>query len=931
MLAYLEATRDAIGHDAVEELLRPYGITSKQLEDPNAWVSVEFAEAFLGAMVARVPDPNHLRRATELGMTQKYLGALLPLLSLFGTPLFMYQQEAKAATRFNKKNKLVFDGGHPGFARVTFHNVDPFEVYLCQVREIQQSLIPTLFGRPPGIIEHPRCAMRGDGACTYEITWREPPARRDSVVGLFGGAAIGLAAASSFALSVGPMMVAAATFGIAGWALGRLRMVRGDLAERVDEIKEHNDALTKMMRANEQRFAEVVEAKAEVEQKVEQRTHELRLTTQQLSETLTQVQELDRAKTSFFSNVSHDLRTPLTLILGPLGEMAQGREPPGGLARSLDVMQRNGMRLLDLINQLLDLAKIDAGKMQIARNPSDIVELARNVETRFAAAATDRKISLRTQASGQIAPIAIDSAWIENALTNLLGNAMRFAESKVTINLREDDGAVVLEVEDDGPGIAQADLPTVFDRFAQGSDVQARTGGTGLGLAIVREAARLHGGDASVRSVPGVATTFTLTLPRAMAANAAGQSIRPPELAPHAQLQAPEPSRAAERISSPKVRTADRLDWPGPDPTAPLVVVCEDDDDLRAFTSEVLAAHYRVRAARNGEEGLALIAEVRPDAVISDVVMPKMDGYELCKALRRRDDSRSLPVILLTARRDVGRVLEGFDAGADDYVTKPFQARELLARVNVHVRLRRIVSEMAHRERLASLGVLAASLAHQVRNPLNAILAGLPAMRRKLATAIDRRDDDMFAAMIDSGERINTLIKDLMDLSRVDQEVVSRFKPADGVRSCMRLIEARIQGSVSMDADLDDAVEIEGKAGDMNHVFLNVIDNAVRASEPTGQIHIAIARRGNGMVFEVGDSGSGVASDKHEAVFAPFYTTRAAGEGTGLGLAIARQVVIQHGGTITISTSPLGGALFTVWLPSALATSGALAPAQTLH
>jgi signal transduction histidine kinase len=241
------------------------------------------------------------------------------------------------------------------------------------------------------------------------------------------------------------------------------------------------------------------------------------------------------------------------------------------------------------------------------------------------------------------------------------------------------------------------------------------------------------------------------------------------------------------------------------------------------------------------------------------------------------------------------------------------------------------VSEMAHRERLASLGVLAASLAHQVRNPLNAIMAGLPAVRRKLAAAIERRDDDMFAAMIDSGERINTLIKDLMDLSRVDQEVVSRFRPAGGVRSCMRLIEARTQGSVQMQADLDDSIEIDGKAGDMNHVFLNVIDNAVRAAEPTGQIRIAVERRGGGVVFEVGDSGAGIPSEKHEAVFTPFYTTRAAGEGTGLGLAIAKQVVIQHGGTITIGRSPLGGALFTVWLPSALASDSGLASAQTLH
>lgn len=930
--AFVDEARDVLGEAGMAQVLHHYGVTPEQFLDQSAWVSLEFVEALLQHFSDVTGDAGFIERGAVRGMQPKYLGPIYPLIATLGTPAFTYRQLASAGARFNKTGTWTTSDERRGFVRMSY---TPFEdapkerkAFICTVRKTQMTLVPLMFGRPPAKVEHPECMLRGNRACVYDVSWQEAQRPVLAYLGAWAGLMVGWAFSLTYLPSGTPTMLAMVTSGIGGWALGRVLTLKLELNARVNDIAEHNRALNSMIKTNEQRFTEVVEAKAEVEQKVEQRTHELSLTTQQLSATLTQVQELDRAKTSFFSNVSHDLRTPLTLILGPLGEMVQGREPPGGLPRAVDVMQRNGMRLLDLINQLLDLAKIDAGKMQIARNPSDVVELARSVEGRFVAAASQRGLSLTTNATGPIAPIAIDSVWIENALTNLLGNAMRFAQSKIAVSVREGDGAVVLEVEDDGPGIAQADLPTVFDRFAQGSDVQARKGGTGLGLAIVREAARLHGGDASVRSVPGVATTFTLTLPRAMAANSAGQSVRPS--APDAELQSA-PAHFAEPLGSPKLRTADRLDWPGPNPSAPLVVVVEDDDDLRGFTSEVLAANYRVRAARNGEEGLALIAEVRPDAVISDVVMPKMDGYELCKQLRLRDDTRTLPVILLTARRDVGRVLEGFEAGADDYITKPFQARELLARVSVHVMLRRMISEMAHRERLASLGVLAASLAHQVRNPLNAILAGLPAVRRKLSKALDHRDDDMFGAMIDSGERINTLIKDLMDLSRVDQEVVSRFRPAHGVRSCMRLIEARIQGSVQMDAELDDTIEIEGKAGDLSHVFLNLIDNAVRAAEPSGRVQLCVERRGDRVVFEIGDSGPGVPRDKIEAVFAPFYTTRAAGEGTGLGLAIARQVVIQHGGTITVGLSELGGALFTVALPGALSAVPVLSSSQTVH
>ena len=925
--AFIDEARDALGDDALNTILAKYSLQQKDFLDATAWVSLEFVEALLQDVLDATRDPDYFRRSTIRGMTPKYLGAIYPLIATFGNPAFTYRQLQNAGGRFNKTGTWSFTNERPGFIRMIWSMLPngPRELkpFICWTREVQLSRVPLMFGQPAATVKHVECIQRGDAACVYDVSWSEAARGTAASVGLAVGLLAGWALTHAFIPAGGLSVAVTLAMGLGGWALGRVLTLRREISARLNDIAEHNDALHGMIKTNEQRYAELLEAKTEVDQKVEQRTHELRLTTQQLSETLTQIQELDRAKTSFFSNVSHDLRTPLTLILGPLGEMAAGREPPGGVPQAVDVMQRNGMRLLDLINQLLDLAKIDAGKMQIARNPADVVELARNVEGRFAAAAAQRALSLTTVAT-PVLPIAIDSAWIENALTNLVANAMRFARSKVAIKVREDEGTVVLEVEDDGQGIAEKDLSAVFDRFAQGSDMQARKGGTGLGLAIVREAARLHGGDASVRSVPGVATTFTLTLPRAMAANEAGHSVRPPATI----SDAPKPAIAAvAEVTETNAREPLRLEWPGPDASAPLIVVAEDDDDLRGFTSQVLASTYRVRATRNGEEALALIAELHPDAVVSDVVMPKMDGYELCKAVRKRDDTRTLPVILLTARRDVGRVLEGFEAGADDYVTKPFQARELLARVNVHVRLRRIISEMAHRERLASLGVLAASLAHQVRNPLNAILAGLPAVRRKLAAAMTTRDDDMFGAMIDSGERINTLIKDLMDLSRVDQEVISRFRPGDGVRSCMRLIEARIQGSVVMDADIDDSIEIEGKAGDLSHVFLNLIDNAVRAAEPTGRIHLVVERRGENVVFEIGDSGAGIPTEKHEAVFAPFYTTRAAGEGTGLGLAIARQVVIQHGGTITIGQSPLGGARFTVALPSSLGAGTSVASA----
>jgi signal transduction histidine kinase len=914
-----QAEEDLGSAEQLAEILARYDVTRADIAESTDWVSLEFVDALIEDIVARLGDPGFVARAAVRGVQRKYLGPIFPLIVRFGSPTFLFKSFPSSSARLDKLGVWVCESRRPGQVRLTWTAFPHIKMtrFLCEMRRHQLAYGPSFFGKPRAHIEHPECAAEGGKTCTYYLSWDDKPFQATSPAVIACGAAAGAALAYALAAPLWAYAVLAGVFGTCTWALAKLRKVEHDAALNVQTIEDQHVGLERFSKKNEERYLQLLEAKAEVDTKVEQRTEELRLATQQLSETLAQVRELDRAKTSFFANVSHDLRTPLTLILGPLGEMASGREPPGGLPRAVDVMQRNGLRLLELINQLLDLAKIDAGKLQIARAPIDVVELARSVETRFAGAATQRNLALRVLAP-EVAPIWLDSAWIDTALTNLLANALRYARSHVEIAVRESEGSVLLEVHDDGPGIAEADLGAVFDRFAQGSDIQTRKGSTGLGLAIVREAARLHGGDAFVRSELGVATTFTLALPRVMPT--AGEGSIEPTPSAHATM----PARL-ERISSPPRRVPDRIDWPGPSANAPLILLVEDDDDLRGFIGEVLAVNYRVRACQNGEQALALIEHLRPDTVVSDVVMPIMDGFELCRRLRKNGQTAQLPVILLTARRDVGRVLEGFEAGADDYVTKPFQARELLARVSVHVRLRRMVSEMAHRERLASLGVLAASLAHQVRNPLAAIVSGLPAVRKRLAHAIDHRDDEMFEAMIDSGERIHTLVNDLMDLSRVDQETVARLRPAQGVRACVRLIEARLQGSVQIETDLDDALELEGRPGDLSHVFLNLIDNAVRAAGDGGRVFLRVVRRGELALFESEDSGPGIPPEAQEAVFAPFYTTRRPGEGTGLGLAIARQVVLQHGGTISVGRSALGGALLTVSLPLATVVAAASA------
>jgi signal transduction histidine kinase len=577
-----------------------------------------------------------------------------------------------------------------------------------------------LFDLPIGTVTHPQCVLRGDTACVYYVQWEESAPQRQP---LFAGALGGAFGAAIAWLGAGSPFMATAVIGgfvVGGWALGRSRALSQDLRRRVKDIDEHNRALDRVTRVNEERFEEVLQAKAEVELKVEERTRELRDATQKLSETLDEIQAVDRAKTDFFNNVSHELRSPLTLILAPLSDLVSGRVPAGGNAAAFETMHRNASRLLRLINQLLDLAKIDAGQMRIALTTVDIAAMLRSALTGFEAAATKKGVALSVHGADELAPIALDPAWIESAIANLVANALRLtpAGGSVRVSVEDRGGEVAISVADDGPGIAQKDLTRIFERFAQGDTATRVIGGTGIGLALVREAVRLHGGDVGVVSELGKGAVFTLTIPR----RAAQPLERPQQGAASNSSRVPLLDELGEH--------AEALERSGPGPTAPLALVVEDNPELRVFIANVLAVRYRVRAVADGAQALASLAHVGPDVVVSDVAMPGMDGYALCRRLRADPRTSAVPVLLVTARTEEGSVLEGFEAGANDYVLKPFHGRELLARVDAHVRLRRMAQELVLRERHAMLGVLAASVAHQVRNPLTTLVSGLPAMRR---------------------------------------------------------------------------------------------------------------------------------------------------------------------------------------------------------
>lgn len=915
--AILEVAREALGPAVIDQILASLGVNSTELEDPNAWFSAEFAEALIAEVTERTKDPTWLARAMRLGVSPRYLGTLYPLVHAFGSPQFAYRQIVKQSGRFNKITSWSLDSVGLRTARLSARGIPgtPRErtTVMCECRATQLVAVPTLFDLPPAKLVHDSCMVRGDEACVYDVAWQDRRHGHVSWIALLVGLVTGWVLAITWHLASLPATLLVAICGTCAWALGRRRELAHDLRARADDTIAHQDALVISTRAHEDRFKELLEAKSAVDEKVAQRTRQLQEAGERLSAMLAEIQAIDKAKTDFFNNVSHELRSPLTLILGPLEDLTAGRMPPGGNASAYITMQRNAQRLLHLINQLLDLAKVDAAQMKIAPVRARIDDLVRSIAARFEGAADRKGVQLSVLLPEVVAPMTIDVSWIESAIANLVANALRLTPPGrgVRITLFDPGPEVVVEVSDDGPGVAPEDQAKIFERFAQGDSTKRIVGGTGIGLALVREAARLHGGDVTLVSERGHGATFRIALPRQLPA--AVHSEVPAAVVTSQQPPSPRATYDVREESIPSARE-------GPGPNAALVFVVEDNPDLREFIADILAERYRVRTFSSGQGVVVHASKLRPEAIVSDVAMPEMDGYDLCRAIRAEADTASIPVLLVTARTEMTSVMRGFELGANDYVLKPFHGRELLARVDVHVQLRRMVEHTALRERHAMLGVLAASVAHQVRNPLTSLVGGLPAMRSRLEGKASQSTLEMMDVMIDSAERISRMTNDLMDLSRVDREVAGAFRACDGLRSAIRLLNARM-GVVQIEERVEDSALSMGRAGDINQAFMSVLDNAQRAAGNQGRVRAEAFMRGSNYIVRILDSGPGIDDEAATHIFEPFYTTRPAGEGTGLGLTQARRALMQCGGSISFGRGELGGALFTIELPTVASSS----------
>jgi signal transduction histidine kinase/ligand-binding sensor domain-containing protein/AraC-like DNA-binding protein len=410
--------------------------------------------------------------------------------------------------------------------------------------------------------------------------------------------------------------------------------------------------------------------------------------------------EVDRLKSRFFANVSHEFRTPLTLIRGPLNGML-AVETEEKKIQSLNMMQRSSQRLLRLINQLLDLSKLEAGAMTLRASRMNIVPLVKGIANLFESSAGLRGISIAVVSDREEIEVYCDRDVLEKILTNLLTNAFKFTADEGKVEVRvfttstdpldklHEGGWITITVADSGIGISPDQLEKIFDRFYQVDASQTREHeGSGIGLALVKELVELHHGTIRVESKRGNGTTFTVNLPLGRNHLRDDEVIDVPVSA--------EPTLEEVHIADVDQNVEDRNDEPEFEKAKgdkSIVLIIEDNADVRAYLKDYLVAPYDVPEARDGEEGIAKALEIIPDLIISDVMMPKKDGYEVCKTLKRDEKTSHIPIILLTAKAASENKIEGLEIGADDYLIKPFEPKELLARVKNLIELRRRLRE----------------------------------------------------------------------------------------------------------------------------------------------------------------------------------------------------------------------------------------------
>ncbi|MCD6051166.1 MAG: Integral rane sensor hybrid histidine kinase [Verrucomicrobia bacterium] len=700
---------------------------------------------------------------------------------------------------------------------------------------------------------------------------------------------------------------------------------------------------------------------------------------QTLEEANRKLTELDEVKTRFFANISHELRTPLTLLLAPIETMRRQKAHmfDDQTREWLVTMEANGLRLLKLINDLLDLVKLESGHMDVRRDSVNLTDFLKGLRSSVQKMADDKRVHLSAEVEAEVSSVVTDRDKLEKILLNLVFNAIKFTPSngQVTIRAKKDGDFAQIEVIDTGMGIAAANIPYLFTRFWQAdTSAQRKYQGTGIGLALVKELVEVQGGSVAVASKEGQGTTMTVRLPVTVGREEKTVPVSPktpdtiPDAAvptmdaPPAVVVAPPQGewlhslyRRAELFPSlTSLKDSIRPLQPtmGGNGQRPKVLVADDEPDMLRYLKSELVNEYEVIEAADGRQAIALAAQFQPDIILCDMMMPEMDGIQVCKELRARTLTQNIPVLLLTARADEDTKLNALSHGASDFLSKPFSVTEL------HVRLRNLTGaylmqrklarqnqvleatleqlketleqlkdtemQLVQREKMASLGRMSAGIIHEINNPLNYAKTGLYTLRKK-SKHIPTDEQEDFAEVLkdveDGVNRVKDIVSDLRTFTHPREDKMDQLEISKPVTAALRFLSGEWKDKVTVHQNFNAQQIIMGNESTLLQLLTNLIQNALDAlnsrkdqSIPP-EIWIEDQLNENTYRLIVRDNGPGIPDEVISKIFDPFFTTKDVGQGMGLGLSICYRIMQQHGGRIQVRTEPGKFTEFTLEFP----------------
>jgi signal transduction histidine kinase len=635
----------------------------------------------------------------------------------------------------------------------------------------------------------------------------------------------------------------------------------------------------------------------------------LKLANELLARQVDRLREADELRSRFIANVTHELRTPLALILAPLARRLAAQGICAEERRELEVVDRNARLLLRHVADLVDVAGLEAGRMRTSYAEFDLVLLVRLIASLFETVASDRRIRFGVDVPDALT-IQADFEKVRRILLNLLSNAFNSVPygGVISVWLSVQADEAIIGVQDNGPGVP----PPIREADAA---VERHHGGADLGLAVVREFATLHGGSAAVTDASGGGALVTVRLPLLAPAGTQLQAAPP---AFHEDPQAP----CAQALRG---QLDDAITVPAADRDTPLVLVVEDNTDMNRFIAAVLGQHYRVATAFDGKEGLDMALAFQPDLIISDVMMPRMSGDRMVRALRKHREIADVPIVMLTAKADDALRVELFREGVHDYLNKPFSAEELLARIGARISARRrqeaalkaLRAEMEELLKLQVASQTAAAIAHELNQPLNALASYADAALRLLQAG--NPAPEKLQRAVEGGaaqaQRAGQVVRELLHFFQRRDTPIEAIDLKQAIDRALAVVESSGVGGLDAVVDLAPALRpVRASRLQIEKVLVNLVSNGADAMRAAGvspqsiTITVRPAAEDNMAQVTVRDCGPGLSEEAARRVFTPFYTTKPSG--IGMGLAVSRALVEANGGRLWTEPAPGRGGIF---------------------